>query len=642
MKTPDNLLLRQIGRHPLFKGVSLSELERLISLCELKQYSRSEKVFYSKTADDGLLLLLSGMLEIYIDCPSLDDEEKDTLEVLQPNQLVGLSIIADFLEEPTHHVMPPNLSVRALEESQCLQIPFEVLEERWSKDGVRDYILRQLAARLKDVYASLAEQVKLAREWGERETFVRRVDDLMSYPVLTVEYGTSIREAADKMLANGASSVVILKEEKLVGIITEKDMVASVVQDHNAREAKVEQIMTSAPFTISRQAYYYEAISSFLMKGIKHLPVTDGNQVVGMITLSDLLRKKHKGTVKMLQAIEEASREKLPEVKDGISYILSSLLKDGTPILHTLDTITSLYDRLVRHCVDLALQNLESQGHGKAPVPFCWLQMGSAGRGEQFILTDQDHFLVYANAVASEEKEVEQYFALLGQEIVRHLEQAGYAPCKGKMMASERQWRGSLTQWEERLRSWMVHATNEKLMLAQNFFSFRFVYGDPVLYGRFLEGIYSQLDRSGIFLFRLAQVEKEQPVPQLGDPIRSLFRLERKSIDLKKEALFPFHHALQILSLHHGVIDGTPRKRIQHLVEKEAMTAEFADNLNDAFSTVMRIRVEYAWKKYERQEEASSVIPFSYLRSNEKDELVRALKALRSLQNHMFAEFGLL
>ncbi|QGG48664.1 DUF294 nucleotidyltransferase-like domain-containing protein [Heliorestis convoluta] len=638
----DDQLLRQINRHPLFKGVSLSELERLLRSCELKQYSRSEKIFYSKSASDGLLLLLSGLVEIYIDCPELDDKEKDTLEVLQPNQLVGLSAVADFLSEPVHYTTPQNLAVRALDDCQCLSIPFSVLEERWNDDGVRDYILRQLAARLKDVYSSLAEQVKQAREWGERETFVRRVDDLMSYPVLSVESGVAIYEAAQKMIDHRASSVVVMKEGQLIGIITEKDMVASILEPLNAREGTVDRIMTATPFTISRQAYYYEAISLFLTKGIKHLPVVDGDQVVGMVTLSDLLRKKHKGTVKMVQAIEEASHEKLPEVKEGISYILSSLLRDGTPILHTLDTVTSLYDRLVRHCVDLALQSMEEDGHGLAPVSFCWLQMGSAGRREQFMLTDQDHFLIFDDPLPEKREEVEYYFALLGQKIVRHLEWAGYALCRGKMMASEKQWRGSLTQWEERLRGWMIHATNEKLMLAQNFFSFRFVYGDPLLYGRFLEKIYNQLDRSGIFLFRLAQVEKEQPVPQLGDRIRSLFRLERKSIDIKKEALFPFHHALQILALHHGVVDGTPREKIQHLVNKDAMTSAFAEDLLNAFSTVMRIRVEYAWKKYERQEEVSSVVPFSYLRSNEKDELVRALKVLRSLQNHMFAEFGLL
>ncbi|WP_261180005.1 DUF294 nucleotidyltransferase-like domain-containing protein [Anaerobacillus sp. CMMVII] len=157
--------------------------------------------------------------------------------------------------------------------------------------------------------------------------------------------------------------------------------------------------------------------------------------------------------------------------------------------------ITKLYDRLVKHCVELAVKSLEKKGLGQPPVQFCWYQMGSGGRGEQFLLTDQDHFLVYESG--EDDEEVTHYFEKLGEEIVFFLEKAGYERCIGKMMANEEMWRGSINKWRDRLKSWSLRATNENLLLVQNFFSFRMLYGDEVLNDQFKRMVTSSVKESG-------------------------------------------------------------------------------------------------------------------------------------------------
>ena len=267
---------------------------------------------------------------------------------------------------------------------------------------------------------------------------------------------------------------------------------------------------------------------------------------------------------------------------------------------------------------------------GEPPVPFAFYLMGSAGRREQFMLTDQDHFLVYG------ETNEHGYFEKLGAEITARLEAAGYARCKGLMMSSEEQWRGTVTQWQERVRKWMLQSTNENLLLAQNFFSCRFAAGSEELNGEFEAKITELLDRSKIFLYRMVQAEKEQEIPTLDEPIRALFKLGRKSIDMKKEILFPFHHSLQILSLYYGRIPGTPLEEITRLKEKGIFTEGFTEDLKEAFSHVLDLYIRQRWGT----NGGSSVLSFTTMSTRQKDELILSLRTLRELQGMVFARFS--
>ncbi|OIJ08307.1 hypothetical protein BKP35_17775 [Anaerobacillus arseniciselenatis] len=632
-------LYNQIYNHPLFCGLTKKEFFRLIEKCSLKHYQKSNKVLYSKTPREGLLLILEGMVEVYVE---QEQQNNEVLEVLQTGDCIGFSSLADFLGEKTNHHNQYTVSVVAIEDSYCLQVPFSVLEERWIDEQVRDYVLRQVAVRLKDIYASLAEQVQLASQWGESEPFMRRVQDIMNQPIIAVNTGDSIQKAAQTMVDYSKSSVLVLANERLVGIITEKDLVNRVISKQRSLNNSVSEVMTANPITISRDTYYYEALSTFLMNGIKHLPVVDGQKVVGLITLSDLLRKKNRGTLEILQAIEDSSLENISTVRNAIYEVLATLINDRIPTLNTLEVVTKLYDRLVKHCVDLAVQSLDDKGLGKPPVAFCWYQMGSGGRGEQFLLTDQDHFLVYDYDKSQDEEEVDYYFGKLGEEIVFFLEKAGYERCVGKMMSSEEMWRGSISKWRDRLKGWALVATNENLLLVQNFFSFRKLYGDEALNDSFKEMVTSHVKESGAILYRLAELEKEKPVPNLDHPIRSLFRLDRNSLDIKMDALFPLHHCLQMLSTVNGIVEGTPIERIDELTKKRILKEDFAEDLKDALEVILSLRVSEAWKKAERGEKSSSKIKFTHIKTREKEALIKALKTVKQLQQQVLGVFGML
>jgi CBS domain-containing protein len=627
-------VLESVRFHPFFLGVEPVLAASLLSLCEVRQFGKNEIMLKKDKPREGLLLMLEGLSEVFVRNENNGIEE--VLEVVQKGELIGFSSLADFLGMSRAVKDEVMVEVKAVSAVKVLYIPFEVIAKRWDDLTVRDYLLAQIAVRLKDIYSSLAEQIKLARDYGEKDAFMIRVNEIMSLNIAAVTTETTIQDTAQLMHEKRTSSVLVIENESLEGIITERDMVARVVAQGVPLSSPASEIMTPNPITISRFAYYYEAISLILLKGIKHLPVMEDSKVVGIVTLSDLLRKKSENVIKTIQKIEQADIDSLPLVKNAIYDVIDTLLKDRVPILTTLEIVTKLYDRLVLRIVELSITSLKERDL-LLPCPYGLYQMGSSGRGEQFILTDQDHFLVYEE----DGEKIDYYFAELGKEITNNMETAGYARCKGLMMCSEKKWRGSLNGWEERLRMWLLQSTSENLLLAQNFFSYRFMTGSEKLHERFESVINNQMNRSKIFLYRLTQIEKEHLIPTLDQPIRSLLKLERKSIDMKKEVLFPYHHSLQILSLLQGKQSGTPIENIAWLKDKGIFSEPFAKDLKKAISQILTLYVNQRWQQTKAGNGLTSIVSFITLSTREKEELILSLKTLRELQSQVFAHFSI-
>ncbi|MGG3843212.1 DUF294 nucleotidyltransferase-like domain-containing protein [Anoxybacillus kestanbolensis] len=610
--------------HPLFQGLPQSEIEQLIAECERKTFEQDEMILGKNEQRKGLVLLLDGVAEVYVEHEGYDE----VLEVVQKGGIIGFSSLAHFLGVSKSDGKEELVAVRAAERCEVLVMPFSVLTRLWDDPNVHDYLLAQVCVRLKDVYVSLAEQIKQARKFGDATSFVVPVQDVMIRDVVTLPLTATVQEAAKKMAATHISSIVVTDEQTLCGILTETDLVERVLGQSLPYDTVVGRVMTKDVATISRFAYYYDALALMIERGVKHLPVVDDGKVQGIVTFSDLMRKKNESMMRTIQQIDHADEQTLPKVKTAIYELLATMLRDQVPIAQCLHMITKLYDRLVLRCLSLALDRV-----GEPPCRFAFYQMGSSGRGEQFLLTDQDHFLVY------ESEEHRSYFANLGKAIVHMMEKAGYERCKGKMMASEEAWRGSLETWKDRLREWMIHATNDNLLLAQNFFSYRFVYGDTDLHRTFEQQIREQLNRAKIFFFRLVEMEKQNEIPTLDRPIRSIFGLERKTIDMKKEVLFPYHHSVQILSLIHGIVSGTPFERIEKLKEKHVLSPSFAKDVQKAAENVLAIYIRHKWNHYKANKQASSVLSFTTMTTREKDELILSLKTLKQLQTQLFSYF---
>ena len=207
-------------------------------------------------------------------------------------------------------------------------------------------------------------------------------------------------------------------------------------------------------------------------------------------------------------------------------------------------------------------------------------------------------------------------------------------------MASEPIWRGSLTDWRERLRTWAIKATDNHILLGYNFLSFRFLFGDGSLNNDFLGMVQKQLQSAQTFLYYMAQQQQSNPIPQINQSLFTLFKAKGKGefIDIKLHALFPLHHCLQVLGVLQNLTNVTPMELVDGLVQTGEISADFAQDIRRAYEIALRTRIKMAWHKHLSGETITTEINFSSIRKWERDELKTMLSTVQALQSHLLSK----
>src|SRR5271165_3385684 len=112
--------------------------------------------------------------------------------------------------------------------------------------------------------------------------------DLMSTKVVSISPGNSVAHAAASMVAAGVGSAVIMQGRFLAGILTERDVLRAAASGEDLGGSAVSEWMTPDPQSASPDASAEEAAQIMLLNGFRHLPVVDGREVCGVVSLRDL------------------------------------------------------------------------------------------------------------------------------------------------------------------------------------------------------------------------------------------------------------------------------------------------------------------------------------------------------------------
>jgi CBS domain-containing protein len=625
---PDGLFKEAVLLHPFFKGMERSTALSLFTECKRLEVGKHTTILKSFEHRLGLYLVINGEVEVVV-----PKEKEEVLEMISKDGIVGLSSLYSVLNTPVEESVYSSVEVKAKEDCQLCLVPYTSLQNYWNEPYLKNFLLEETSKRLQDVYYSLSQQVGVAHGLEERATILKRVSDIMTKSVITVSSEDSLSDAAKEMGLNRVSSVIVLEKNRIAGIMTERDLVSRCLARSVPLSQPVNGTMTPDPIVITQYAYLYEALATMIDHSIKHLPVVGGKErdgpIVGIITLHDVMKANHIGALTSARKLENKDFP-LEKVKPMAESMLSSLWNAHAPVFHVLDFMSGLFDRIYQRILRQVEEALLEEGW-ESPCQYAFYVMGSAGRKEQFMLTDQDHFLVY-------EKHSEgavDYFCDFAERVVVELEKAGLRLCDGGMMANQKTWTGSVASWEERLREWSVHSSEETLLKVQNFFSYRFLYGDETLHSTFEDAIKDQLRSSKILLVRLAQVEKSKPVPALHSSIRSILGMDRKTVSIKKNILFPFHHALQILNAAHGNTSGSTREKIDFLTKKRSISEDFAEELSEAFQELMKLYIEL------KRKDQGDTVHLSTLSTRKKENLYKSVKTIREFQHMMLSHYSL-
>ena len=438
-------------------------------------------------------------------------------------------------------------------------------------------------------YASIITKTAHSPEDG-LQFFNQPISGIYTGSLLFCDINMSIREAATIMSNSRCSSVFVKNDEgDFVGLVTDNDLRKKVISKGYDIQKSVSGVMTSPLRTISAQALVFEGLMSMMQQGIKHLAVTDADdKVTGVVTNSDLLNAQGQSPFFFLREISEAgTREEIMNKHAKLPPIIKNLIYSGAKAKNVNKLITTISDAILHKLIAFAIDEL-----GQPPVRFIFMILGSEGRQEQTLKTDQDNAIIFEDVPKESEKQVRDYFLKFGEKVCAWLDEAGYTFCEGGIMAKNPKWCQPLSVWKEYFSEWISAAEAEDLLQASIFFDFRGAYGDMTLIDSLRGCLFGSVGRRKGFLRHLTEnaLHFRPPIGFFRNFVVESKGEHRNKFDIKR-AMVPIVDFARIYALQNRIKETNTLERLRQLHKRDIMNEKDYGDLKQAYGFLMQLRI---------------------------------------------------
>jgi len=457
------------------------------------------------------------------------------------------------------------------------------------------------------------------------------VRSLLKRAPVTLPPQTPIIEAARLMREHRISSVLIVQDGALFGLITDRDLRNRVVATGLDTSRPILEIATLAPLTIDIERPAFDALLLMARHNIHHVPVLDGQRVAGMITGSDLTEQQSNSAIYLAGAIyRQNSLEALVQTSSRIRQLQQSLAAAEASAYSTGHIVSAITDALSARLLQLG----ELQ-FGPAPVEYAWVAAGSQGRNEQTAKSDQDNCMVLADDY--DEAQHGEYFKQLSRFVCDGLDACGYVHCPGEMMAMTDQWRQPLQKWRGYFHHWIAFPEPEALMLTGVFFDQRFVYGKAALIDELRAEVVQRTRGNKSFLVPLAgnALQRQPPLNWLGNISLIKGGAHEGYVDLKMQGIVPITDMARFYALAAGSDAVNTRDRLQIAADSGAITAERVRDLIDAHEFLGTLRLQHQAQRMSEGHAADNYLRPDELSNLERGHLKNAFAVVKSVQGSL-------
>lgn len=549
-----------------------------------------------------LYLIRSGALE-------LRDVDGELLDRLGEGESLHLGLLAEDM---------PGALILALEDCLLYRLPADALRRLAAAERNFDlFFQRQRSRQLPHV--PIVNNVQ--------SVLTQTLADVLSRAPVTIESHCSVADAATCMNRENISSLLVVEQRHLVGILTDRDLRGRVLAAGLPTSVSVAEVMTSPVVTLPPQATLFDVQQLMAEHAVHHVPVIEQGKPLGMITGSDLIRSRQYDPVHLIQHLaRQESVERIALSLEGLPRLLLQWVDAGAHAYQLSRILTTITDAVTRRLLALAEAEL-----GPPPVPYAWLALGSQGRREQALGGDQDNALVLDDRYRPEHG---RYFAELARRVCDGLNRCGWFYCPGGIMATTGEWRQPLEVWRSTVRGWTQASTPDAVMRVSIFFDIRRVAGDVDL-ARSLQLSMLQGARGNTTFLAALTWNALKHTPPLGFFRR--FVLERsgehrEELDLKYRGIIPLVDLVRVHALANGLPAVSTQERIQALVELGAFTEQVGRNLLDAQEVVALLRFEHQSAQISAGIEPDNYLNPHQLTALKREQLREAFRAIHDAQ----------
>jgi CBS domain-containing protein len=472
------------------------------------------------------------------------------------------------------------------------------------------------------------------QEQQHNNRFTLKIDDIAHHRKVTIAPEQNVQMAATLMTEQRVSSLLVEEQNKLVGIVTDRDLRSRVLAKDLPASTQVCQIMTRQPHHIDRHAYLFEAVQLMSRHNIHHLPVMDNDISFSMITATDIIRAQQDHPVYLIGQIHrQQTVDGLEQCSMQIKELTLVLGKQQVPAAEASHILTTLTDALTQRLIQLAQEQL-----GKAPCVFSWLAFGSQARMDQSLNADQDNALLLEKEPAGE---VADYFQALAEFVCQGLARCGVKLCPGNIMASNDELRLSLKGWSTRFARWIGTPTPGALLNASIYFDLRVIEGSRGLFNALQQDILARTVNNDLFLLHMAQTALERTAP-LG--FFKNFILEpdgqhKKGLDLKKRGISLLTDIVRVYALSAGIVEINTRARLQQLAKQQMIETKQMQNLLDAFDVLSQLRFDKHVHELQQGHDVTNLMDPAVLSSLQRHQLKDCFNVINAAQQSLRYRF---
>ncbi|PID42640.1 MAG: cyclic nucleotide-binding protein [Proteobacteria bacterium] len=593
-----------------FRELPDAELEAVVQDIEITYFKAGTRVIEYGQEIHDLFIVRSGSVEVF----RRTGELYNRLEKGEIFGQIGL-LMNNLVKFPVH----------TLEDTLLYCVP-----EKRFKSLMREYDFFSDFMEVEDV-SRLRQAVSSAEE-SSKMTSVR-LDKLHLRPPLVVSGTISISEAAAEMAEHQVSALLVNQgdDEEEFRIVTQADLCTKALATGLSPDLPIDQILSDSVVSLDHKAYIYDAVLMMLRHQSHHIPVVAKGRAIAMVEMTDLLQFESQNSLLLVNSIfQQTTVEELAELSGQVKTCFVRLVHEDANS-HMIGSAMSVIGcSFKQRLLELAEQQL-----GPAPVPYCFLALGSMARDEQLIITDQD------NALILDERYREEihgdYFRELSGFVCDGLNLCGYPYCQGLVMATNPKWRLTRSQWRQTFSDWIENPDPQALLNCSIFFDLHGVAGKTRWAEELNSFVVQKAKNNKRFLACLARNALKR-TPPLG--FFKTFVMEKdgkhnNSVNLKRRGTAPLADLIRVHALASGSRSRNSFERLDDVIENRILPDGKGPDIRDAMELISMVRIRHQAKDIEDGITPDNNIEPEHLSSFERRHLKDAFQVLSQAQNFL-------
>lgn len=468
--------------------------------------------------------------------------------------------------------------------------------------------------------------------------YSRRITELSLRKIIFCLPNTPVFEAAQRMKDEKVSCLFIgYGPEQLLGFVTDITLRDNVIAERQALETPVANIMDPNLVDISADAFIYEAILLMFRTKTRYLLVKKEGLYVGVISRNKILTEQSQSPFIFIQSVKQAvNKEELQRKWKQVPMVVFELIQRGVRAEIINQIISTVADTIALRVIENVIRE-----KGNPPAKFVFFSLGSEGRREQTLKTDQDNAIIYEDKANEHREQVREYFLDFASKVSDDLDHIGFNYCKGGFMASNPKWTHSLSHWKGNYAAWFQESSPETVMRYSTFFDCRPIYGDfsllESLKAFMNEQLKNPLER---FFYNMAQnaLQYDTQLTWLKN-IRT-FKVDNEEVFDIKKAMSPMVEIIRLFALSERIFETNTGTRLQLLTKNGVFTEKEARELYHSYYYLMTLRLEkQAERLIHKQKKPRNYIPTHELTKVQMVTIREIFKVIKDLQLKIKIQF---